>query len=131
VTAYAVAGAVVVIGVAAMSMVAVERGARGANIRTLPDGLWWAVTTVTTVGYGDRYPTTVTGRLIAIGLMVVGIALLGVVTATIAAWFVGRLRGVEETERRTEELLTTLVDELREVRARLDELDVAHRRAEP
>ena len=42
-----------------------ERDAPASNIKTLPDALWWAATTVTTVGYGDRYPTTGTGRVIA------------------------------------------------------------------
>lgn len=89
--AYVAVSVVVALGLASVAMVDAERDAANANIKSLPDALWWAVTTVTTVGYGDRYPTTTTGRLIAVGLMVVGIALLGVVTATIAAWFVGRM----------------------------------------
>ena len=52
------------------------------------DGLWWAVTTVTTVGYGDKFPTTSMGRVLAVGLMLVGISLMGVITASVAAWFV-------------------------------------------
>jgi voltage-gated potassium channel len=123
VTTYVVASVVVVLGVAGAAMVDAEREAQGANIRTLADGLWWAAATVTTVGYGDRYPTTATGRLIAVGLMVVGIALLGVVTATIAAWFVDRLRGVQEAEEKTEATLTEVLDELREIRARLDSIE--------
>lgn len=102
----------------------VERTARGSNIKTFGDALWWAATTVTTVGYGDRYPTTGQGRLIAVGLMVVGIALLGVVTATIAAWFVERLRDVQETEERADATLAQVLDELRELRVRLDERDL-------
>ena len=90
---------------------------------TLPDALWWAVTTVTTVGYGDRYPTTTTGRLIAVGLMVVGIALPGVVTATIAAWFLGRIHQVQQAEERTEATMADVLTELREVKARLDSIE--------
>src|SRR5664280_20387 len=56
----------------------VRRGASSGNIKTFPDALWWAITIVTTVGYGDRYPTTGTGRLVGGALMLVGIALLGV-----------------------------------------------------
>ncbi len=48
----------------------------------------WAITTVTTVGYGDRYPVTGAGRAVAGGLVVVGIAVIGVVTASVAAWLV-------------------------------------------
>jgi hypothetical protein len=52
------------------------------------DGVWWAVVTVTTVGYGDLYPTSVAGRLIAIAVMFLGIGFLAVLTATIASHFV-------------------------------------------
>jgi voltage-gated potassium channel len=52
-------------------------------------------TTVTTVGYGDRYPTTGTGRLVAVGLMLAGLALLGVVTASFASWLLDKVLEVE------------------------------------
>lgn len=59
-----------------------ERGQSDANIGTYGDAVWWALTTVSTVGYGDHFPVTVTGRSVAGGLMVAGIALLGTLTAT-------------------------------------------------
>jgi len=65
-----------------------ERGVDGSNIKNFGDGLWWAITTVTTVGYGDRFPVTSTGRVLAVCLMLVGISLMGVITASVAAWFV-------------------------------------------
>jgi voltage-gated potassium channel len=65
-----------------------ERGKPGATIQSVGDGFWWAITTLTTVGYGDIYPTTTQGRVIAVGLMVSGICVLGVISATVAAWFV-------------------------------------------
>ena len=65
-----------------------ERGEPGATIQNVGDGFWWAITTLTTVGYGDIYPTTTEGRFIAVGLMVSGICVLGVISATVAAWFV-------------------------------------------
>lgn len=52
--------------------------------------------TVSTVGYGDRYPVTGQGRLIGVGLMLAGVALLGVVTAAIASWLIERVRDVEQ-----------------------------------
>jgi len=74
--------------IAAVQITITERGVEGSNIKNFSDGLWWAVTTVTTVGYGDRFPTTSTGRVLAVCLMLVGISLMGVITASVAAWFV-------------------------------------------
>jgi voltage-gated potassium channel len=65
-----------------------ERGNPEANIHSYPDALWWAVTTITTVGYGDRFPMSPAGRGVAVVLMVAGIAIFGIITASIAAYFV-------------------------------------------
>ncbi|MFN3286505.1 MAG: potassium channel family protein [bacterium] len=64
-------------------------GGPESNIRTAEDALWWAVSTITTVGYGDRYPVTPEGRLVAVMLMAAGVGLFGVLTAYLASWFVG------------------------------------------
>jgi voltage-gated potassium channel len=82
---------------------------------------------VTTVGYGDRFPTTAEGRLVAVGLMVTGIALLGVVTAALASWFVEKVAEVQASEQRTESEVATLVDEVRALRAEV----AALRRSSP
>ena len=78
--------------VAALTVLDYERRSPDANIASFGDAMWWALTTMTTVGYGDRFPVTGEGRLVAAGLMLAGIALLGVVTATMASWLVQRLR---------------------------------------
>jgi voltage-gated potassium channel len=65
-----------------------EREVDGSNIKNFGDGLWWATTTVTTVGYGDRFPVTTEGRFLAALLMITGISLIGVITASVASWFV-------------------------------------------
>lgn len=65
-----------------------EEHAKGSNIHDYGNALWWAVVTVTTVGYGDRYPVTSLGRAVAVVLMLVGIGLIGVLTATVASFFV-------------------------------------------
>jgi voltage-gated potassium channel len=80
------AGLLIVVG--ALAELDAERDVPGASIVTFGDALWWAITTVTTVGYGDLYPVSGTGRVVAAALMVVGISVLGVVTASVAAWFV-------------------------------------------
>jgi voltage-gated potassium channel len=69
-------------------------------------GMWWAVTTVTTVGYGDIYPTTVIGRIIASALMITGIGFLSLLTAAIASTFVSQDAAEEESE--VAEVLATL-----------------------
>jgi voltage-gated potassium channel len=84
--------------IAAIQITIIERESTSGNIKSFGDGLWWAFTTITTVGYGDRYPTTAEGRVLAVMLMILGISLLGVVSATIAAWFV-RLMQNEEQDR--------------------------------
>jgi voltage-gated potassium channel len=122
-----VAAAVAVVGlVASQAVLDAERATPEVNIRTFPDALWWAATTLTTVGYGDRFPTTAEGRLAAAAaLMLTGIALLGVITAALASWFVERLAEVQAAEERTESELADLVDEVRSLRAEL----AAHRRS--
>ncbi len=85
---YVVCAVALLVFVSSLTMLDVERRAPGALITTYPDALWWAVVTITTVGYGDVYPVTDIGRIIAVGVMLGGIALLGVVTATIASWIV-------------------------------------------
>jgi voltage-gated potassium channel len=65
-----------------------ERHAGGSNIHTLGDSLWWAMVTVTTVGYGDYYPVTTLGRIAALFIMAIGILTLAVVTAQVASSFV-------------------------------------------
>ncbi|PKV85558.1 potassium channel family protein [Streptomyces sp. TLI_146] len=102
-----------------LAVLEVERGAPAGNIKTLGDAVWWSFTTMTTVGYGDHAPTTGLGRLIAVGLMLSGIALLGVVTANIAAWFISRFERDGEEERRQTALLEALTQEVRSLRGQV------------
>ncbi|WP_422935510.1 potassium channel family protein [Sinomonas sp. P47F7] len=85
---YVLGSASMLIYCGALAALDAEQNDPQANIRTFGDALWWALTTITTVGYGDHYPITVVGRFAAAGLMVAGIAVLGVVTASIASWLV-------------------------------------------
>jgi voltage-gated potassium channel len=58
------------------------------NIKTAEDAIWWAYVTITTVGYGDKFPVTTEGRIIAAILMTTGVGLFGTFTALVASWFV-------------------------------------------
>ncbi len=80
------------VGLGSVAMLDAEQNAPGANITSFGDALWWACSTVTTVGYGDRYPVTTEGRIIAVALMIVGISLLGAITASVATWMVSQVQ---------------------------------------
>ncbi len=66
------------------------------NIRTAEDAVWWSVTTITTVGYGDRFPVTTAGRLIAAVLMFSGVGLFGTLSGIVASVFLGNVKAEED-----------------------------------
>ncbi|MGW6061319.1 potassium channel family protein [Streptomyces sp. NPDC055189] len=86
VVAYAGLSALLLGFTAALAVYHHEHTAAGATIRTFGDAVWWASATLATVGYGDETPVTPMGRLIAVGLMLCGLALLGAVTGSFSAW---------------------------------------------
>ncbi len=75
---------------AALSVYHVEHRVPDATIHTFGDSLWWAASTLATVGYGDVVPVTLLGRLVAVVLMGVGLALLGAVTGSFSSWLMQR-----------------------------------------
>jgi voltage-gated potassium channel len=87
---YVSGAATLATGLAAVAVLDAERGMPEANIQTFGDALWWAATTVTSVGYGDRYPVTTEGRVVAFALMLVGVGLVGTVMASVATWMLAR-----------------------------------------
>jgi voltage-gated potassium channel len=84
-------GAVLLIYAASLAILETERSHPGSKINTLGDAVWWSLETVTTVGYGDVPPVTGKGRLIAVELMIGGISLVGLVTASLTSWIVERV----------------------------------------
>lgn len=85
-TKYAIGVALIIVLLAAVMVWSVENPQ--SSIHTINDALWWAVATVTTVGYGDKFPSSPEGKGVAIALMVLGIAVFGLVSATLASLFV-------------------------------------------
>jgi voltage-gated potassium channel len=91
--------------------------APNSNIRTPDDALWWAATTITTVGYGDRYPVTDGGRVVAIFLMTAGVGLFAIFTGFITSFF------READQKKEEQALETLIDEIRLLRQKVESLE--------
>ena len=105
--------AILLLVVASISILQVETAAES-NIKTADDALWWALSTITTVGYGDRYPVTPEGRLVGGLLMCAGVGLFGMFSGFLAAWFVAPAARQERSE------LEALKDDVRQPRAMLE-----------
>ena len=117
----------VVVTIGSMLVVEVEAPAEGANIVTGGDAVWWAIVTVATVGYGDRFPVTPFGRVVGTAMIIVGVSLFSVLTSYVATQFMARRRGAGPTE--TELLRAEMVRLFEEQRQRA-ESDTAALRAE-
>ena len=125
---------VLVLEFASIGVLAAEKGDPEANIKTGGDALWWAYVTVTTVGYGDKFPVTAAGRLVGVLTLTVGVGLFGTFTAFVANLFLAtrkakrrkpeadarsRLREIEEALAAQEERSASLRASLGEVRQQL------------
>jgi voltage-gated potassium channel len=103
-----------------IAVIQFERPA-GGNIATPEDAMWWAVSTMTTVGYGDRFPVTSEGRMIAIFLMAAGVGAFGTLSGLMASWFLSP--EAEEATSERDELKAMLV----EIQAQLERNAQSHR----
>ena len=102
-----------------------ERHAPKSNIHTLGESLWWSLVTVTTVGYGDYTPVTVSGRVTACFVMGIGLLTLAVVTAQVASTFVTQGQGHAKPGPQAEPAREVTLDELDRRLARIEELITA------
>lgn len=101
-----------------------EKNLPGANIRTPSDATWWAVVTVTTVGYGDRFPVSDGGRIVTAALMTAGVGLFGTFTGFVASLF------VEPDLERERSNNKQMLDELRTLRGKIDSMDAKQQAGE-
>lgn len=82
----------------ALAIYSVESSESGTMIRDLPTAYWWTFTTLATVGYGDVYPVTGIGRVIAVVVMLYGVGMVAVATGALASWIIEKIGGREEQE---------------------------------
>ena len=107
--------AVLLVTFASIAILHVEPGPE-ANIANAQDAVWWSVVTITTVGYGDKYPVSVEGRIIAVVLMTAGIGLFGTFTAFVASWFLA------SGEKKQEDDLAEIRQDLKALRETVDRM---------
>lgn len=107
---YTATTAVLLVYAASLAVLQAERSDPAAHIKNFGDAVWWSITTITTVGYGDFYPVTTQGRLVAVLLMIGGMSLIGMITATVASWIVHR---VAEEDTTKQAATAAQIDELR------------------
>jgi voltage-gated potassium channel len=104
--------------VAGLLMTVIDRG----NFPSVGSGLWWAVQTVTTVGYGDHVPSTAAGQVVAALVMLLGIGFITVITASITGAFVERSR---QQERPGGPDSVATAEQLQKIDARLERIEAA------
>lgn len=120
-------GMAIVVWIGALMVLSAERGHPHAEIVNLPDAVWWTFETITTVGYGDFVPVTGTGRAMAVLVMFVGISIVGVVSASLAAMLVKSSNAPAASAPASDDASTAsatttttdpaLLDEIRELKA--------------
>jgi voltage-gated potassium channel len=124
----AVLAMILVLGFASFTIVRFEAPAREANIITATDAIWWSLVSMTTVGYGDRFPVTQQGRLVAVLLMLVGIVLFSVLTSYLSSGFIApekdKAHGGDSQEDELAQMgarLEAIEQQLRELNQKLSE----------
>ncbi|NEM90511.1 potassium channel family protein [Galbitalea soli] len=127
---YVLGAAVLLVYLGALSVLDEEQNGPAANIHSFGDAIWWAMTTITTVGYGDHFPVTLLGRVVGAVLMVGGVAVFGVITATLSSWLVelveqGRVQTQADIDQVEDAIETAQNDEIARLGDRIDRLSEA------
>jgi voltage-gated potassium channel Kch len=104
---------IIVLEFGSIFVLAVEARADNANILTASDALWWSYVTVTTVGYGDRFPVTTAGRLVGVAMLTIGVGLFGVLTGFLANAFLAPKQTAPDQRQRPSDDLMQEIEELK------------------
>jgi voltage-gated potassium channel len=142
--AYGIASFIVVVYAGALAALDAEQNVRGASITSLGQALWWAVSTITGTGFGDVVPVTFVGKLVGVGLMIGGVAIVGVVAASFATWMIEQLgarvaesvaesveeqaevgRETEQAEEETRSEVAVLTEQVARLTATIEEMNRA------
>ena len=107
--------AIIVFQMASLFILLFESAEPASNIVTSGDALWWSFVTVATVGYGDKFPITTGGRIVALLLMIVGIAMFGIFTSALSDWFRRPHRLREDNKGKEEQDRPVTVAEMRQL----------------
>lgn len=120
---------IVVLELSSIAILNAEQGSANANIKNASDALWWGYVTVTTVGYGDRYPVTNQGRIVGLFLLTVGVAIFSVVTSFLADWFRQSRQSKPKEVAEENKLPGAPVDSLQEIKRLIDAQEAANQRS--
>lgn len=114
---------VVLLTLGSSMMLFIEGRTPGANIQTGGDALWWALVTISTVGYGDHYPVTDGGRALAAALIVCGVGLFGMITGLVTSMITSPSKLQDQRSKSKEKLLVDILEKQNEILQRLDKLE--------
>lgn len=116
---------VILMTVGSSTMLFLEGGSPAANIHNGGDAMWWALVTISTVGYGDHYPVTDAGRIVAAALIICGVGLFGMISGLISSLITSPSKGQDHRSKNKERLLIELVEKQSEILKRLDKIERA------
>ncbi|KJY82169.1 capsular biosynthesis protein [Vibrio galatheae] len=114
---------VVLLTIGSSTMLLLEGNSPDANIHNGGDAMWWALVTISTVGYGDHYPVTDGGRILAAALIICGVGLFGMISGLITSMITSPTKRQDDRSKHKERLLIELVDRQSEIIERLDRLE--------
>ena len=112
---------IIVLEFGSIFVLAAEARADNANILTASDALWWSYVTVTTVGYGDRFPVTTYGRLVGVAMLTIGVGLFGVLTGFLANAFLAPAKAEPDPNGQPTDEMRQEIEELKRLVRELGE----------